>query len=50
MKTYSHFLDYVLGTHNLRYEEGFSVGRDAGDIVQRELINLISEFNAGLVD
>jgi hypothetical protein len=50
MKTYQHFVDYVMGTHNLRYEEGFSVGRDAGDIVQRELIRLISEFNAGLVN
>ncbi len=50
MKTYQHFVDYIAGTHNLRYEEGFSVGRDAGDIVQRELIRLISEFNAGLVN
>ncbi len=50
MKTYQHFVDYIAGTHDLRYEEGFSVGRDAGDIVQRELVRLISEFNAGLVD
>jgi hypothetical protein len=50
MKTYQDFVDYVVGTHDLRYEEGFSVGRDAGDIVQRELIRLISEFNAGLVN
>jgi len=49
MKTYQDFVDYIVGTHDLRYEEGFSVGRDAGDIVQRELIRLISEFNAGLV-
>lgn len=50
MKTYQDFVDYIVGTHDLRYEEGFSVGRDAGDIVQRELIRLISEFNAGLVN
>jgi hypothetical protein len=48
MKTYQDFINYIAGSHDLRYEEGFSVGRDAGDIVQRELIRLISEFNAGL--
>ncbi len=49
IKTYQDFVDYVLGTHQVSYEESQSVGRGVGDQVQSELIKMISEFNAGLV-
>lgn len=49
MKTYQDFVGYIVGTHHLRYEEGFSVGREAASMVRRELIGMIAEFNAGLV-
>ena len=49
LKTYQDFVDYVLGTHQVSYEESQSVGRGVGDQVQNELIRMISEFNAGLL-
>jgi hypothetical protein len=50
IKTYDDFVDYVTGAHQVSYEESQSVGRGVGDQVQNELIKLISEFNAGLVN
>jgi hypothetical protein len=49
IKTYNDFVNYVIGVHQVRYEESQSVGRGVGDMVQTELIRMISEFNAGLV-
>jgi hypothetical protein len=49
IKTYQDFVDYVIGEHQVSYEESQSVGRGVGDQVQCELIRMISEFNAGLV-
>jgi hypothetical protein len=49
IKTYQDFLDYVMGVHEVSYEESDSAGREAGNMVQRELIRMICEFNAGLV-
>jgi hypothetical protein len=50
IKTYQDFVDYVTGSHQVSYEESQSVGRGVGDQVQNELIKLIAEFNAGLVN
>jgi hypothetical protein len=49
IKTYDDFLGYVVGTHQVSYEESDCAGRESGNMVQRELIRIISEFNAGLV-
>jgi len=49
IKTVQDFMDYVLGVHEVSYEESDSAGREAGNMVQRELIKIISEFNAGLL-
>jgi hypothetical protein len=50
IKTYQDFVDYVIGAHQVSYEESQSVGRGVGDQVQSELIKMIAEFNAGLVN
>jgi len=50
IKTYQDFVDYVTGVHQVRYEESQSVGRGVGDQVQSELIKMIAEFNAGMVN
>ena len=50
IKKYQDFVDYVLGKHQVSYEESQSVGRGVGDQVQNELIRMISEFNAGLLN